>query len=121
MAKRSKNSRDEQGVWDIGAGGMEYEDSAEETLKKEIKEEYCADVLSFEFMGYRDIFREYGETSTHWIALDFKVLVNPSQVKIGEPHKFDEIKWFTLNSLPPEGELHSQLPKYLAKYKNQLS
>jgi 8-oxo-dGTP diphosphatase len=120
MAKRSNNARDEQGRWDIGAGGLEYGDTAEETLRKEIKEEYCADVLSSEFIGFRDVFRNNQETQTHWITLDFKVLVSPKQVKIGEPHKFDEIKWFTLNSLPKAGQMHSQLPFYLKKYKGKL-
>lgn len=120
MAKRSKNCRDEQGRWDIGAGGLEYGDTAEETLRKEIKEEYCANVLGFEFIGYRDVFREHQGKQTHWIALDFKALINPDQTKIGEPHKFDEIKWFTLNSLPKDEEMHSQLPFFLKKYKDKL-
>ncbi len=40
MAKRSQNARDEQGKWDIGGGGLDFGISVEETLKKEIKEEY---------------------------------------------------------------------------------
>jgi ADP-ribose pyrophosphatase YjhB (NUDIX family) len=119
MAKRSQNCRDEQGMWDIGAGGLEYGDTAEETLRKEIKEEYCADVLGFEFMGYRDVCREQNGQVTYWLALDFKVLVNPAQVKIGEPHKFDQIKWWTLNNLPPDEQIHSQLPFYLKKYRDK--
>ena len=121
MAKRSQNCRDEQGLWDISAGGMEFEDSAEETLRKEIMEEYCADVLSFEFLGYRDVRREYKGVLNHWVCLDFKVLVNPAQVKIGEPHKFDQIEWFTMDSLPPEEQMHSQLPKYFDKYIGKLN
>ena len=41
MAKRSKNTRDEHGKWDIGGGGVEFGESVEKTLRKEIKEEYC--------------------------------------------------------------------------------
>lgn len=120
MAKRSKNARDEQGRWDIGGGGLELGDSVEYTLRKEIKEEYRADVLNFEFLGYRDVFRRHEGKPSHWITLDFKVLLNPKQVQIGESHKFDEIKWFKLKSLPPDAHMHSQLPIFLAKYNNQL-
>jgi 8-oxo-dGTP diphosphatase len=120
MAKRSKNCRDEQGRWDIGAGGLEYGDTVEETLRKEIKEEYCADVLAIDFLGYRDVFREHQGKSTHWIALDFKVLLNHAQVKIGEPEKFDGIKWFTLTNMPKDDQIHSQLPFFLKKYKDRL-
>ena len=73
MHKRSVNARDEQGKWDIGAGSMEFGDSVETTLRKEIKEEYSCDVLSFEFLGYREIFREQNGHPTHWMSLDFKV------------------------------------------------
>jgi len=118
MHKRSKNCRDEQGVWDIGGGGLNFGDKVINTLKKEIKEEYSAEVLNYEFLGYRDVHRFHNNKPTHWVALDFKVLVNPSQVKNNEPNKFDHIKWFTLNSLPEK--IHSVLPVFLKKYKNKL-
>ena len=54
MAQRSQNARDEQGRWDIGGGGVEFGDTIENTLRKEIKEEYNADVLSFEFLRMKN-------------------------------------------------------------------
>lgn len=118
MNFRSKNCRDEHERWDIGAGGLEFKDGVEETLRKEIKEEYCTDVLDFEFMGFRELHREHQGKPTHWIALDFKVLVDQSKVKNGEPHKFEKIGWFTLNSLPTP--THSQFPKFLDKNRSKL-
>ena len=118
MAKRSQNARDEHGRWDIGAGGVEFGDTVENTLRKEIMEEYCTDVLGLEFLGFRDVHREEAGRPTHWIALDFKVLVDRNKVKIGEPHKFDELGWFQLADLP--AKLHSQLPYFLEKYKEKL-
>lgn len=120
MIKRSINARDEQGRWDLPAGGVEYGDTAESTLRKEIKEEVCADVLSFEFMGFRDVHRVHNGKPTHWIALDFKVLIDPAQVAIGEPHKFDGLDWFKFGVLPEKELLHSQLPYFLEKYKDKL-
>ena len=118
MNKRSKNCRDEHGTWDQGGGGLEFGDSVEETLKKEVKEEYCTDILKSEFLGFRDVHREHNGKKTHWIALDFKLLVDRNKVKNGEPEKFDEIKWFTLDSLP--SPLHSQTPKFLKLYAKKL-
>lgn len=118
MNKRSNNCRDEHGCWDCGSGGLELHDTVENTLKKEIKEEYCADILNCEFLGYRDVHREHNNKKTHWITLDFKVLVDPKKVKNGEPHKFDEIKWFALDNLP--SPLHSQTPKFIELYKGRL-
>lgn len=118
MAKRSQNSRDEQGVWDIGGGALEFGQTVEDCLRKEIQEEYCAQVVSHEFLGFRDTHRVHSGKETHWIALDFKVLINPEGVKIGEPHKFDGIGWFKMWELPRPN--HSQFPEFLSRYGDKL-
>lgn len=118
MAKRTSNSRDEYGRWDIGGGGLRFEEPVKQCLKREIKEEYDADVLEYEFLGFRDVHREHDGSKTHWIALDFKVLVDKDKVRNAEPHKFDEIKWFKLDDIPDN--IHSQLPTFFEKYKGKL-
>lgn len=119
LNKRSNNCRDEKGTWDPGGGGIEINDTVISTLKKEIKEEYCTDVLEFEFLGYRDVHRENDGKKTHWIALDFKVLIDPDKVGNGEPHKFEAVEWFTLDNLP--SPLHSQFPNFIKLYREYLS
>ncbi len=116
--KRSKNCRDEHGCWDIGAGALELGDSVEETLKKEIKEEYCTDVLAYEFLGYRDVHRVNNEEKTHWVGLDFIVYVDRDKVRNGEPNKFEGIGWYRLGNLPQPS--HSQFPNFLKLYKAKL-
>lgn len=120
LAKRSNNARDEHNKWENGGGGLEFGHTVEETLRKEIKKEYCADVLDYEFLGYMDALREYEEKQTHWITLNFKVRVDPREVGIGEPDMIDEIGWFTLDTVPPIEELHSQLPQFFELYKDKL-
>lgn len=115
LAKRSTNCRDEHGVWDCGGGGLEVGDTVLGTLQKEIKEEYCAHIHSSAFLGYRDVHREHNGKKTHWVALDFLVHVDRATVANGEPHKFDEIGWFTLDAFPEP--LHSQLPHFLDLYR----
>lgn len=117
MGKRSNKARDEHGKWDSGGGGMEFGLNVEGNLRKEIMEEYCTEVLDFEFLGFRDVHREHNGEKTHWIALDYKVRINPETVRNGEPEQCDEIKWFTLADLPAVEEMHSQLPIVLEKYK----
>ncbi|HEY4478961.1 MAG TPA: NUDIX domain-containing protein [Candidatus Paceibacterota bacterium] len=118
MAKRNNNTRDEHGRWDIGGGGIEFGDSVEDTLRREIKEEYCTDILDFEFLGFRDVHREHDGRKTHWVALDYRVLVDRLRVKIGEPEKFSEIGWFTLGTVPENS--HSQWPTFLKRYRSKL-
>lgn len=121
MSLRSKNARDEHGKWDIGAGGIELGDTVEETLINEIKQEYCADIVKSEFMGYRTVFREHNGQKTHWIMLDFKVQIDPAQARNGEPHKFDDLRWFPFNSMPRPEEMHSQIPNFIRKNQQYLA
>ena len=53
----------------------------------------------------RNVVRE--DPPSHWVAVIFRVLVDPATVAIGEPLKFDELGWFAPGELPQP--LHSQL------------
>ena len=51
----------------------------------------------------------------YWVAVVNAVHVDPVAVAIGEPHKFDELGWFSLDALP--APLHSQLPETVALFR----
>jgi len=119
LQKRSTNCRDEHGRWDCGGGGVEFGDTIEQTLRKEIREEYGVEVGDVEFLGVRDVHREHEGRKTHWVSIDHRVLVDRSKVCNAEPHKFEEIGWFTLSALPEP--LHSMLPLALEKYGDRLT
>ena len=119
MAKRSENCRDEHNRWDTGGGALEFGDKIEERLRQEIMEEYCTDVLAYEFLGVNDVHRIHAGKNTHWIALNYKVLVDKTKVRNGEPHKFSDIGWFTMENLPES--LHSELLNFFDKYKDKLT
>lgn len=116
MHKRSKNCRDEQGRWDNGGGAHEFGDDIEQTIKREIKEEYGAGALELKFIKVYDLHRKLDDgTPTHWIGILYAVKVDPKQVKNNEPHKIDELGWFTTAKLP--SPLHSQAKHTLASVK----
>lgn len=100
MMKRGPKARDERGNWDICGGAIEFGESIDEALKREIQEELCCEPLEIDFITAYDAHREHEGSKTHWIALIHAVKVNPAEVKIGEPHKIAEIGWFTVDTLP---------------------
>jgi 8-oxo-dGTP diphosphatase len=115
LTKRSKNTRDEHGRWDFGAGGLKHGQSVEDTVRRELLEEYNVEPLELTFIGYFDAFRTSPDgLPTHWLAMCFAAKIDPSKVKINEPEMVDDSGWFTLDSLP--APLHSQFDVFLAKY-----
>jgi len=100
MHKRSKNCRDEIGNWDVGGGSLEFGETFEKGVKREIKEEYCCEVLDLKFIDVQNVLRKHSGKKTHWVALLFAAKVDPSQVKIGDPFAMDEIGWFSQDNLP---------------------
>jgi ADP-ribose pyrophosphatase YjhB (NUDIX family) len=82
----------------------------EKAVRREIKEEYCADVINLKFLGANNILRQRKYEKTHWIALLFAAQIKPEQVRIGEPEKMDEVGWFTPKTWPKP--LHSMFLKH---------
>lgn len=116
MHKRSKHCRDEQGRWDNGGGAHEFGDFTKDTVRREIKEEYGADAFNLQFIKVYDLHRKLADgTPTHWIGILYAAQVDPKQAKNNEPHKIDDIGWFTLDKLP--SPLHSQAKHTLASVK----
>jgi 8-oxo-dGTP diphosphatase len=119
LSKRTQRARDEHGKWDVGGGGVNFGEPVIKALKREIKEEYCSEIIEFEWLGYRDVHRkdEVGR-KTHWLALDFKVRIDPKTVKNGEPLKNEEPRWFELSKFP--APMHSQWKNFYSLYKESL-
>lgn len=101
LHKRSQKCRDERGNWDVGGGSLEFGESFEEGVRREVREEYCTEILDLKYLGAHNVLRANDENKkTHWIALFFVAKVDPEKVKIGEPDYMDDIGWFSEKNLP---------------------
>ena len=106
LHKRSQHCRDEKGNWEFGAGSHEFGETFEDTVRREVYEEYGAKVLAIEQVATEELFRTLDDgTPTHWMIVVHSVLVDPKEVVNNEPDKADEIGWFTFDTLP--SPLHS--------------
>lgn len=100
LHKRSINCRDEHGAWDPGGGRLEFGQTPEESVLREVREEYGCKGIIQDILLTHTLIREWKGKQTHWLIIPFFVKVNPSEAKINEPDKIDEIGWFTLDNLP---------------------
>jgi len=122
LHRRSKNCRDEHGAWDMGGGQVEFGEILEDSVLREVKEEYGCKGIIQEQLPAHSVLRIHQGKKTHWIAIPFFVLVKRKEVKNNAPDKIDEISWFKLNQLPKP--LHTgfnysfqRYKKYFKKYK----
>ena len=109
LMKRGPKARDERGRWDVCGGAIEFGETIEETIRREVNEELCTKPLDMEFLSAYDAHRSHEGSKTHWVQIIYAVKVDPAKVKIGEPHKITEIGWFNSKTLPRP--LHSQFQK----------
>ena len=98
LQKRSQRARDEQGTWDNGGGALEFGEDFEDAVRREVMEEFGAEVQTLVPLSIYNLLRDYDGVTTHWIAIPYAVQVDPSLVKIGEPHKVDEIAVYDRSS-----------------------
>lgn len=106
LMKRGQKARDERGRWDVCGGAIEFGESIDDAINREVMEELCTEPVDIKFLSVYDAHREHDGQKTHWIAIVHAVKVDSSKVKIGEPHKIEEIDWFVAKNLPKP--LHSQ-------------
>ena len=103
----SAGARDEPGAWDCGAGALEFGETFAQAVTREV-DRGIRDPAGGSTCGAS----ERAARDSHWVAVVFRVRVDPARVPIGEPHKFDELGWSAPDALP--APLHSQLPATLA-------
>lgn len=111
LNKRSKNCRDEIGCWDVGGGAMNFGESFEEAVRREIKEEYCVDAIKLNYLGVNNVIRWHKGKKTHWVAVLFAAKIDPRKTKIGDPYKMEALGWYSLDNLPDP--LHSMFHAHL--------
>ncbi|MBI4032665.1 NUDIX domain-containing protein [Candidatus Berkelbacteria bacterium] len=107
LAKRNNSARDEKGRWDLGGGRVHFGETLEQTVRREVREEYGTDPIEVTLLHAYSALRMNDGVPTHWVALLHAVRVNPAEVYLAEPHKFTELGWFSLEALPTP--LHSQI------------
>lgn len=119
LQKRGQKCRDEQGKWEFGGGQIEFGETTEAAVIREMKEENNANGTILETLPPHTLFRENNGVKTHWILFPFIVLVNPQEIKLNEPEKFDQFGWFELKSFPTP--LHPGLVELLKVYESYFS
>jgi len=99
LNKRSQKTRNSRGQWEAPGGAVEFGETREEAVVREIKEEFGVDIEIIRVLQVAD--EILVEDKQHWLATTFVVKIKDGQIpKIMEPEKSDAIGWFSLDNLP---------------------
>ncbi len=92
---RGKAAKNEVGTWEIPGGSVEFGETLEEAVKREIKEEVGVEIKIIELLDVCD--HLIPKEKQHWVSPTFICKITKGTPKILEPGKCDQIGWFTLD------------------------
>lgn len=99
LCKRSKNAKNERGCWEAPGGAVEFGETLEHAIVREMKEELGVELKLLKQMPAAN--HIIPDEHQHWIPSAFICRIkNLKKPKIMEPDKCDEIDWFALDDLP---------------------
>lgn len=117
LMKRSQNTKNERGKWEAPGGAVDFGETLEHAIRREMKEELGIDIEILSQWGAKD--HIIPEDKQHWVPTTFLVHVAKGQApKIMEPHKHDAIGWFAMGDFPIPLSLITKID--LEEYKRQL-
>ena len=90
---RGKKAKNERGTWEIPGGSVEFGETLEDALKREIKEEYGIDISVIELLDVCS--HIIPDEHQHWVSPTYICKITRGKPKIIEPKKCDAIGWFT--------------------------
>ncbi len=98
LMKRSKNSKNQALWWSQPGGSVDFGEKVTAAVKREIMEELGIAVELWAEVSHIDHIIK--NEKQHWLAVSYLARVKKGMPKIMEPHKCDELQWFSLAALP---------------------
>ena len=118
LGHRSSKRKDTGGIfepdtWTLPGGKQEYSETVFDTAIREIKEETNLDISQLEVFSVSDDF----QADRHFVTIEVIAKHYSGELRVMEPIKEDEWKWFSFDELPEN--LYSPSKKFIEKYLNK--
>jgi len=118
LAKRGPEARNEKNRWEFPGGSVEFGETLESALIREIREEYG---FVIDVVQLLDVVNHIlPEEKQHWVSPTYLCRYKNGKPSIKEPHKCEEIGWFNIGAIPVK-ELTKASQKSLHSLKKYLS
>jgi len=87
------------GEWSFPGGKIDLGETMEETAKRETKEETNLEIFDLELISLTNELR-YLKDGKQFVVVGFKANTYRGELKLTNPERFHEWRWFPLNNLP---------------------
>ena len=117
LAQRGPKARNEVGKWEFPGGAVEFGETCEKAIVREIKEEFEIQIEVVEFLEV--VNHILPKEKQHWVSPSFIAKHIKGTPKIAEPEKCLGFKWIKISKINPQ-ELscasRSSYKKFIEKY-----
>lgn len=120
LTKRGPLAKNEAGKWDFPGGAVEFNETCEDAVKREIREELDIDVEILELLEVTD--HIIPEEHQHWVSPSYSAKYASGELRIMEPGKIDKVKWVALADIDKDSltlSSKSTLEAYIKKCGSQ--
>ena len=88
----------EAGCWSIPGGKVEFMETVEDALQRELKEELAIKVKIINLLGVTNHIIK--EENIHWVSPVFLVKIEEGELKNLTPDENQKYSWFSISNLP---------------------
>lgn len=97
LAQRGPGARNERGLWEFPGGSVEFGETLQAALLREIREEYD---FSIEVVELLDVYDHLiPDEKQHWVSPSYVCSIKLGKPRITEPNKCSAIGWFSLDAI----------------------
>ena len=93
-----RNSGAEKGTWSIPGGSVEFNETIEAAVIREIKEEVNLDIKVIKLLTI--VNHIIPTEKVHWVSVEFLCEIIGGELKNMEPLKHTDMRWFNISDFP---------------------